>query len=80
MRYPAVKWFFLPGRDAAEAWTFRTLERFWNLFHGRVPALDACEAGGKLVIGDPKELGPRCDGEPEIFAPSGFSLVALELD
>jgi DNA excision repair protein ERCC-4 len=29
-RFPAVHWWFMPGRDAAEAWTFRILERFWK--------------------------------------------------
>ena len=27
-RYPAIHWWFLPGRAVAEAWTFRLLERF----------------------------------------------------
>lgn len=29
VRYPTVHWWFMPGRDAAEALTFRLLERFW---------------------------------------------------
>ena len=83
MRYPAVKWFFLPGRQAAEAWTFRTLERFWHLFHGRIPALNELESTGKFLIGDPNEVRDIADtgrNPSEIYTPAGISLVALELD
>jgi ERCC4-type nuclease len=30
IRYPMVHWFFLPGRRAAEVWTFRLLEMYWR--------------------------------------------------
>jgi ERCC4-type nuclease len=30
VRFPRVHWDFLPGREAAEGWVFRTLERFYN--------------------------------------------------
>ena len=30
MRYPGVKWFWCPGRAAAEQITFSLLERFWH--------------------------------------------------
>jgi DNA excision repair protein ERCC-4 len=30
MRYPMVHWFFLPGRRAAELWTFRLLDMYWR--------------------------------------------------
>jgi ERCC4-type nuclease len=30
IRYPNVHWDFLPGREAAEAWTFRLLEKYWE--------------------------------------------------
>lgn len=30
LRYPKVHWWFCPGRDFAEAVTFRLLERFWR--------------------------------------------------
>lgn len=26
----SVRWWFLPGRDAAEVWTYRILERYWK--------------------------------------------------
>jgi ERCC4-type nuclease len=29
-RYPNVQWVFLPGRDVAEAYTARLLDRFWR--------------------------------------------------
>lgn len=32
VRFPRVQWDFLPGRDVAEGWTFRLLERFWMEF------------------------------------------------
>lgn len=30
LRYPGVKWFWCPGREAAEQMTFWLLERFWH--------------------------------------------------
>jgi ERCC4-type nuclease len=30
IRFPAVHWIFMPGRDFAEAMTFRLLERYWK--------------------------------------------------
>ena len=56
MRYPTVAWWFLPNRSAAEAWTFRLLERFWNVYEDRVEDLRAVEDGGRVVIGDPQAL------------------------
>lgn len=31
-RYRPVHWIFMPGRDAAEAFTYRYLEAFWRLY------------------------------------------------
>lgn len=39
IRYSTVHWWFLPGREAAERWTFRLLERFWADYQGDKIAL-----------------------------------------
>ncbi len=30
IRYPTVHWWFMPGREVAEVWTFRLLEKFYE--------------------------------------------------
>lgn len=42
IRYPRVHWDLLPGRAAAERWTFRLLDKFWTQYSvSHPPELEA---------------------------------------
>jgi len=57
VRWPRVHWLLCPGRDAAEAQTYRFLERFWHAFqNGRW--FDA-ERYAESEAGRPVSVGPK---------------------
>jgi hypothetical protein len=51
--YPTVHWVFLPGREAAEAWTFRMMEKWWERRCRPGPAGPSDRAGESSHPGDP---------------------------
>lgn len=55
MRWQNVAFWFLPNRAAAEAWTFRLMERFWAMHGHSADEVRAAEAAGD-VLGCPDAL------------------------
>jgi ERCC4-type nuclease len=75
MRYP-VRWWFMPGREAGEVWTFRILERFYRDHKGEMAGPDTSGMIDLDPLGEPaaRDLPPDASGVVPPQSPAEHSV------